>query len=114
MPRSAIVKGECGPEQMCQKRGRNNYKIPGITSCKYLRERCGVFCLDSKEVGGDATDSTTDPAFLVFEWMDHGLRTVLSFESRHNSDLPRIISRAVLSNLALLSEFKSVDTGVFQ
>ncbi|KAJ9394249.1 hypothetical protein DTO282F9_8816 [Paecilomyces variotii] len=109
---SAVVKTELGPEKICLKRERDNYRIPAITSCKYIRELCDVISSDSKELRAEKADSAINSLCLVFEWMDHDLRTVPSFEFRSNSDLPKIISKAVLSALALLSQFNAVHTDI--
>lgn len=109
---SAVVKTELGPEKICLKREQNNYRIPAITSCKYIRELCDVISSGSEEIRAVKADSAINSLCLVFEWMDHDLRTVPSFEFRSNSDLPKIISKAVLSALALLSQFNAVHTGV--
>ena len=94
------------------KREQNNYRIPAITSCKYIRELCDVISSGSEELRAEKADLAVNSLCLVFEWMDHDLRTVSSFEFRSNSDIPKIISKAVLSALALLSQFNAVNTGV--
>ncbi|KAJ9296735.1 hypothetical protein DTO271G3_4934 [Paecilomyces variotii] len=113
---SVVVKTELGPEKICLNREQNNYRIPAIRSCKYIRQLRDVIGSDSKELREEKADSDSviNPLCLVFEWMDHDLRTVPSFEFRSNSDLPKIISKAVLSALALLSEFNAVHTVLLQ
>jgi hypothetical protein len=75
---------------------------------------CEAIGLDSEEHTDNKAALTTDLGLLVFEWIDHDLRTAPSFEFRNNSDLPKTISKAVLSALALLSKFNSVHTSAFQ
>ncbi|KAJ9226789.1 hypothetical protein DTO027B5_1875 [Paecilomyces variotii] len=105
-----VLKTELGPEKICLKREQNNYRIPAITSCKYIRQLCDVISPGSEELSTEKADSAVNSLCLVFEWMDHDLRTVPSFEFRSNSDLPKIISKAVLSALALLSQLNAVHT----
>ncbi len=49
---------------------------------------------------------------MVFEWMEHDLRTVPSNQFRQNSRLPKIIAKSVLLALALLkTQYGAVHTG---
>lgn len=51
---------------------------------------------------------------MVFEWMEHDLRTVPSNQFRQNSDLPKIIAKSVLSALVLLkTQYSAVHTGEY-
>jgi hypothetical protein len=94
------VKTEVGPERICLKREYDNYQLPAVASCQYIRTLCDVVkpYRDETQVG-DA--STTDyPLCMVFEWMEHDLWTLPSDQFRENSNLPRAIAKSVLSALA--------------
>jgi len=60
---------------------------------------------------GDA--SATDYLIcIVFEWMEHSLRTLPSDQFRESSNLPRVIAKSVVSALALLkTKYGAIHTG---
>jgi hypothetical protein len=106
-----VVKSELGPDKICWKRERDNYKLPAVASCPYIR-----ILRDVIEVQGDyaQVDSASIDALpcLVFEWMEHDLRTVPSGPFRENSRLPKAIAHSVLSALAVLkTEYDAIHTG---
>lgn len=109
---SAVVKTEIGPEKICLKRERGNYRLLAVASCQYIRSLYDVVGPDGDDVQVKNTSTTEDPLCMVFEWMEHDLRTVPSDQFRQNSNLPKIIAKSVLSALALLkSQANAVHTG---
>ena len=67
---------------------------------------------DGDDVQVNRETAADDTLCLVFEWMDHELRTVPSHQHRQNPNLPKIIAKSVLSALALLkTEYNAVHTG---
>ncbi|GIK02900.1 hypothetical protein Aspvir_006963 [Aspergillus viridinutans] len=111
-PASVVVKTEPGPEKICLRREWNNYRIPAIATSKYIRELCDVISSNKEEQRAVEADPEADTLYLVFEWMDHALRTVPPFGYQINSDLPKVISKAVLSALALLTQLNAVHTDI--
>lgn len=110
---SAVVKTELGPEKICLKRERDNHRFPAIASCQYLRSLYDIVG-PGDSARGDTTSTTGDPLCLVFEWMEHDLRTVPSDNFRENSILPKIIAKSILSALAFLkSQCSAIHTGGF-
>lgn len=108
---SAVVKTELGPEKICLKRERNNYRLPTIASCQNFRALYDTVGPEDC-AQGDTTSTTGDPSCLVFEWMEHDLRTVPSHKFRGDCILPKIIAKSILSALAFLkTEFNAVHTG---
>ena len=96
------------------RRERNNYLIPGIRSSPYIRKQYDILeCdsgLDTDLPQADETD--TAPPGMVFEWMDYDLWHVPSERFRQDSVLPKVISRSVLSALALLkTQYDAIHTG---
>ena len=105
------MKTELGPQKICLKRERDNYGLPAIASCQYLRTLYDVVG-PGDSAQGDTTSTTGDPLCLVFEWMKHDLRTVPSNKFRENSIIPKIIAKSILSALAFLKkEFNAIHTG---
>ena len=108
---SAVAKTKLGPEKTCLRRERDNYNLPAVTSCQYIRTLYDVVGQDVDAVQNSGT-AADDALCLVFKWMEHELQTVPSDEFRQNSNLPKIIARSVLSALALLkTEYNAVHTG---
>ena len=106
-----MVKTELGPEKTCLKRELHNYKLPAVASCPYIRTLYDVIGPGRDDAKVDNA-TTEDPLCMVFEWMDHDLRTVPSDQYRRNSNLPKIIAKSVLSALALLkTQYGAVHTG---
>jgi serine/threonine protein kinase len=109
---SAVVKTELGPEKICFKRERENYKLPAIADCQYVRALYDVIGPDEGDAQVFSTSETDDPVCMVFEWMDHDLRTVSSDQFRQHSNLPKVIAKSVLSALALFkAEYNGIHTG---
>jgi len=109
-----VVKTEIGPEKTCLERERSNYKLPAIISCQYIRTLYDVVGPDGDDAQVESASMTEDPPCMVFEWMEHDLRTVPSDQFRQNSDLPKIIARSVLSALVLLkTQHSAVHTGKY-
>jgi hypothetical protein len=108
-----VVKTELGPERICFKRESENYKLPVIADCRHIRALYDVIGPDE----GDAqvfsiSETEDDPVCMVFEWMDHDLRTVSSDQFRQHSNLPKVIARSVLSALALFkAQYNGIHTG---
>jgi hypothetical protein len=91
-----ISQTEVGPQKICE---YDNYQLPAVASCQYIRTLCDVVESYRDEAGGSATDY---PICMVFEWIEHDLRKLPSDQFRENSNLPRVIAKSVLSTLALL------------
>ena len=109
---SAIVKTELGAEKICLKRERDNYKLPAIASCQYIRTLLDLVEQDRYNSHIDDTATTEEELSLVFEWMEHDLRTVPSTQFRENSNLPKIIAKSVLSALVILqNQYNAIHTG---
>lgn len=89
-------------EKMCLRREYRNYRIEDIASSPYIRALCDTVRSDKDQDG---------PSCLVFEWMDHDLRSVTAPEFRSNPRLPRAVSTAVLSALRVLKTLNAVHTG---
>ncbi len=107
-----MVKTEIGPEKTCLKRERSNYKLPAIITCQYIRTLYDVVGPDGDDAQVESASMTEDPPCMVFEWMEHDLRTVPSDQFRQNSYLPKIIAKSVLSALVLLkTQYGAVHTG---
>ena len=99
------------------RRERNNYLIPGIRSSPFIRSQYDILEQDpDARASRQHTDETaTAPDGMVFEWMEYDLWQVPSEQFRRNSVLPKIISRSVLSALALLkTEYDAIHTGEYQ
>lgn len=106
------MKTELGPEKICLKRERRNHRLPAIASCKYIRTLHDVVGPDEDDVPVENETTTEDPLCMVFEWMEHDLRTVPSEHFRQNSNLPKIITHSAMSALALLkSQYSAIHTG---
>ena len=103
-----------GPEKICLERERSSYQLPAILSCQYIRTLYDVVGTDGDDAHVESASMTEDPPCMVFEWLDHDLRTVPSDRFRQNSVLPRIIAKSVLSALALLkTQYGAVHTGAY-
>lgn len=90
-------------EKMCLRRECRNYRIPDVAASQYIRALC-----DTVQLGSSVE---ADPAYLVFEWMDHDLKAVTAPEFRGKAGLPRAVSRAVLEALSVLKRLGAVHTG---
>ena len=111
---SAVVKGALEPTKKALRRERNNYLIPGIRSSPYIRSQYDVLQYGSHsfEDPPQADETATAPPGLVFEWMEYDLWQVPSERFREDSVLPKVISRSVLSALALLkTRYDAIHTG---
>jgi hypothetical protein len=109
-----MVKTELGPEKICLERERSNYKLPAVVSCQHIRTLHDVVGPDGDGIRAKSTSRTEDPPCLVFEWMEHDLRTVSPDQFRQNSNLPKIIAKSVLLALVLLkTQYGAVHTGEF-
>lgn len=107
----AVVKTTVGElENVALKREYNNYKIPDIASSPYIRalyDAVGSFEEDIRH-GGAAVE---DPLCLVFEWMETDLQSLSSHQYRHDSQLPKIICKSVLSALDIFKRYNAAHTG---
>jgi len=111
---SAVVKTALEPTKKALRRERNNYLIPGMRSSPYIRSQYNILERDphSGEDPPQADETATAPPGMVFEWMEYDLWQVPSEQFRRNSVLPKVISRSVLSALALLkTQYDAIDTG---
>ena len=111
---SAVVKTALEPTKKALRRERKNYLIPGIRSSPYIRCQYDILECDppSSEDPPPADVTATAPPGMVFECMDHDLWQVPSERFRQNSVLPKVISRSVLSALALLkTQYDAIYTG---
>lgn len=111
---SAVVKTALEPTKKALRRERNNYLIPGIRSSPYIRSQYDILDRDpdSGEDPPQVDETATAPSGMVFEWMEYDLWQVPSERFRRNSILPKVISRSVLSALALLkTQYDAIHTG---
>ena len=111
---SAVVKTALEPTKKALRRERNNHLIPGIRSSPYIRRQYDILESDPKSNEGppNADETATAPAGMIFEWMEYDLWHVPSERFRQHSVLPKIISRSVLSALALLkTQYNAIHTG---
>jgi len=107
-----VVKTEIGNETVCFKRERSNYRLPAIISCQYIRTLYDVVGPEEDDAQAESALTTEDPPCMVFEWMEHDLRTVPSEQFRQNLHLPKIVAKSVLSALEVLkTEYGAVHTG---
>lgn len=110
----AVVKTAVGEvDRAVLKREYNNYIVPDIGSSLYVRsmyEAIGRFEDNSPEQQRNSI--TQNPLYLVFEWMDTDLRSVLPHNFRSDSDLPRLVSKSVLSALDLFKEYRTTHTDI--
>ncbi|KAF1963553.1 kinase-like protein [Byssothecium circinans] len=90
-------------EQMCLKREHYNYGIDQIASSPYIRALHDTV---------PPIENPNGPLCLVFEWMDHDLRSVPADKFRGDPRLPRIVSRAVLSALQIFKTINAVHSDV--
>lgn len=114
LPSSAVVKTALEPTKKALRRERNNYLIPGIRSSPYIRSQYDILERDphSGEGPPQADETAAAPPGMVFEWMEYDLWQVPSERFRRNSVLPKVISRSVLSALALLkTQYDAIHTG---
>lgn len=87
---------------MCLRREYDNYQVQEIAACQHIRALCDTVRSD---------DSPDDLSCLVFEWMDFDLRSIIAPELRSRPVLPKAVSSAVLSALAVLKSVNGVHTG---
>jgi hypothetical protein len=87
---------------MCLRREYRNYRLKDIATSSHFRALVDTVHSD---------DSQNDPSCLVFEWMDHDLRSIFAPELRSRPIPPRVVSRAVLSALEVLKSLNAVHTG---
>ena len=86
--------------------------LPAVASSQHIRTLHDVVGPDKDGVHAESTSRTKDPLCLVFEWMEHDLRTVPPDQFRKNSNLPKIIAKSVLLALVLLkTQYGAVHTG---
>jgi hypothetical protein len=99
-----------GYGQNCSYRGRNiclrreyhNYGFSEIASSPFIRAlRDTVWSPQNQNA----------PSCLVFEWMDHDLKSVTAPEFRGSPILPKVVSKEVLSALDILKILGAVHTG---
>lgn len=109
-----MVKTASEPTKKGLRRERINYLIPGIRSSPYIRSQYDVFerDLSCREDSLQVDETATAPPGMVFEWMDYDLWKVPSERFRQNSILPKVISKSVLSALALLKTMQFTRVGV--
>jgi hypothetical protein len=91
-------------ERVALRREYRNYQIPALASSRFIRTMYEV-------VGPiEANECSTQPGCLVFEYMDTVLRKVPSNLFR-DSNLPKGISKSVLSALEVMRAQHKVHTG---
>lgn len=90
-------------DKMCLDREYRNYKIKEIAACPHIRALCDTV---------RSPDKPEDTSCLVFEWMDQSLATMTAPELRKRPILPKSVSSAVLSALAVLKSLNAVHTGM--
>lgn len=73
-----MVKTEIGPEKIALKCQGGNYWLPAIASSKHIRSLYEAIGQDGNNAGVEGMSMTEDPLCMVFEWMEHNLRTVSS------------------------------------
>ena len=109
---SAVVKSDTHRTKIALRRERHNYTLPEISSSRYIRalyDVSGSDPIDVQKLDGSAEE---EPPCLIFEWMEHDLRSVHSDQYRQNSDLPKNIAKSVLSALHVIgSQYKATHTG---
>ena len=103
-PRAMIKTAATDDEKMCLKRGYRNYRINEIASSPYIRALCDT-------VRSNEDEDPDEQSCLVFEWMDHDLRSVTAPEFRGSPTIPKVVSKAVLSALTVLKTLDAVHTG---
>ena len=84
------------------KREYRNYQNPEIASCPHIRTLYDVV---------RQNEAQEDPICLVFEWMDHDLRSTPANVFRSDQRLPRVVSKAALSALTVFKVLNAVHTG---
>lgn len=106
-----MVKTASDEHKFVLDREYDNYKLPDIASCPYIRSLIDIIP-DSDDAPGEDASSATETPPLVFEWMEQDLRTVPSEKFRETSNLPKLIAKSVLSALALLkSRYNGIHSG---
>lgn len=106
-----MVKTALGEHKIILNREYHNYSQPAIASCPYIRKLIDIIPNRDDAHGENASFATENP-HLVFEWMEQDLRIVLSDGFRESSNLPKLISKSVLSALALLkSRYNAIHSG---
>ncbi|KAF2753564.1 kinase-like protein [Pseudovirgaria hyperparasitica] len=99
----AIVKtANTAVEKMCLRREHRNYTVSEIASSPYIRAMYDTIQLN---------EHGEDPPCLVFEWTDQDLRSIPAPTLRSNLNLPKFVSRAVLSALQAFKTVNAVHTG---
>ncbi len=110
-----MVKTEPGPEKTAFKREYHNYNQPAVASSRYIRALYDVVEASNSDAPPAPVfneSETEGPFCMVFEWMEHDLRTVPSARYRKDSNLPKVIAKSVLSALALIkTEYGGMHTG---
>jgi len=96
--KSAITKDEI----FTLKREYRNYRNPEIASCPHIRTLYDVV---------RQNEAQEDPIYLVFEWMDHDLRSTPANVFRSDQRLPRVVFKAALSALTVFKVLNAVHTG---
>jgi hypothetical protein len=91
-------------DKMCLDREYRNYKIQEIAACPYIRALYDTVPSPIKP--------EDDTSCLVFEWMDQSLATMTAPELRKRPILPKVVSSAVLSALAVLKLLNAAHTGI--
>lgn len=106
---SAVVKTALEPTKKALRRERNNYLIPGIRSNPYIRSQYDILECDPPS---SEDPPPADVTATALPGMDHDLWQVPSERFRQNSILPKVISRSILSALALLKiQYDAIHTG---
>lgn len=89
-------------DKTCLDREYRNYNIREIAACPHIRALCDTV---------PSPDKPGDTSCLVFEWMDQSLTTMTAPELRKRPILPKVVSSAILSALAVLKALNAVHTG---
>ena len=111
---SAAIKTALDDVKAALRRERNNHLIPGIRSSPWIRKQLDILQSNSDLRNNlqQADETDAAPPGMIFGWMEHDLWQVPSPRFRQNSVLPKVISRSVLSALALLkTQYDAVHTG---
>ncbi|PYI07494.1 kinase-like protein [Aspergillus sclerotiicarbonarius CBS 121057] len=101
----AVIKTAIGDlERVALQREYNNYQINGFASNRYIRTMY-------EAIGPIESSNSNKSPHLVFEYMETVLRKVPSYKFR-DTQLPRIVSKSVLSALKVMRSQRMVHTDV--
>lgn len=101
--RAMVKSANTKDEIFTLKREYRNYQNPEIASCPHIRTLYDVV---------RQNEAQEDPIYLVFEWMDHDLRSTPANVFRSDQRLPRVVSKAALSALTVFKVLNAVHTDI--